>query len=70
MWILYVVEGNGPALVGRDWLSKIRINGANTGAVVSSKGKHEVYKPPGEYSEVFQPWQWSKDSGRAFRTTK
>ena len=52
---LYVVERNGPALVGRDWLSKIRHDWVSIKAIVSSKNKHDADELLKKYAEVFQP---------------
>ena len=49
---LYIVEGNGPTLVGRDWLRTIPLNWANIRAVsgIDLKVNQLVQK----YPEVFQ----------------
>lgn len=46
-YTLYVVEGNGPALVGRDWLNKVWLD---LKAVALCEIKHTVEK----YSQNYQ----------------
>ena len=52
---VYVVEGKGPALMGRDWLSQITLDWASIKAVVSTESKPDISKLLDKYSEVFQP---------------
>ena len=47
---LVVVKGNGPTLLGRNWLSKIRLNGSKIHHT-SSPGLSELVST---YDEVFQ----------------
>ena len=48
---LYVVHGDGPSLLGRDWLSKIQLDWASIRAV--QEGVPAVNKLVQKYSEVF-----------------
>ena len=51
---LYVVEGNGPSLVGRDWLGKIRLNWKSLGIwMVSCVGVSSVDSVLQKYEDVF-----------------
>ena len=53
---LYVVEGKGPCLLGRDcnWLQYIRLDWANIRAVYLNKGQSKVNNLIQKYPEVFQ----------------
>ena len=51
---LYVVEGNGPSLVGRDWLGKFRLNWKSLGiGMVSCVGVSSVDLVLQKYEDVF-----------------
>ncbi|ETW98372.1 MAG: hypothetical protein ETSY2_42930 [Candidatus Entotheonella gemina] len=49
--VLYVVKGSGPALLGREWLSKIKLDWSSIKSVFRSTTVDELC---GKYSEVFQ----------------
>ena len=49
--ILVIVEGNGPALLGRDWLMHIKINWADISTVQSTPKMSQILQ---EYSELFE----------------
>ena len=49
-----MVKGNGPSLVGRDWLGKIRLNWKNLGiGMVSCVGVSSVDSVLQKYEDVF-----------------
>ena len=50
-----MVEGSGPSLLGRDWLSKIRLDWANIRAISGHEANSELDHLLQAYSEVFQP---------------
>ena len=52
---LYVVKGNGPSLLGRDWLEKIKIDWVGIKAVTSSDLKQEVETLLNKYPQICQP---------------
>lgn len=66
---LYVVEGKGPALMGRDWLSQIRLDWASI-RVISSDSKPDIDKLINKYSEVFQPGLETMEGVRAHLSLK
>ena len=49
-----VVAGNGPALLGRDWLSKICLDWASIKAVVAEQSAPNIEQLTSKYREVFQ----------------
>ena len=49
--ILVIVEGNGPALLGRDWLMHIKINWTDISTVQSTPKMSQLLQ---EYSELFE----------------
>ena len=49
--ILVIIEGNGPALLGRDWLMHIKINWADISTVQSTPKMSQLLQ---EYSELFE----------------
>ena len=51
---LYVVEGSGPSLIGRDWLSKIRLDWASIRAIADSETSSEIDSLLQRYPQVFQ----------------
>ena len=51
---LYVFEGSGPCLLGRDWLQYIRLDWANIRAVYLNKSQNKVNILIQKYPEVFQ----------------
>ena len=51
---LVVVAGNGPALLGRDWLSKIRLDWASIKAVVAEQSAPNIEQLTYKYREIFQ----------------
>ena len=52
---LYVVEGDGPALVGRDWLSHICLDWASIKSIAYPVSKQGLERLLDKYSEIFQP---------------
>ena len=50
---LVVVAGNSPALLGRDWLSKIRFDWASIKAVVAQQSALNIEQLASKYREVF-----------------
>ena len=52
---LYVVEGKGPSLMGRDWLSQITLDWVSIRAVGCNESKPDVGKLIEKYAKVFQP---------------
>ena len=50
---LTVVQGNGPSLLGRDWLSRIRLDWAEIGAVRAHEGEKAVSHILDKYRYVF-----------------
>ena len=55
---LYVVEGHGPSLMGRDWLAHIRLEWKSIGLASLTSGHRSVEALLEQYSEVF-----AEDSG-------
>ena len=51
---LYVVAGNGPSLIGRDWLTHIRLDWGSIKSVARSDANLEVEKLMEKYASVFQ----------------
>ena len=51
---LFVIKGSGPSLIGRDWLSKIRLDWASIKAIATSKMNPEVESLLQSYSQVFE----------------
>ena len=51
---LYVVEGSGPSLIGRHWLSKIRLDWASIRAIADSEASSEIDSLLQRYPQVFQ----------------
>ena len=49
--ILVIIEGNGPAFLGRDWLMHIKINCADISTVQSTPKMSQLVQ---EYSEQFE----------------
>ena len=49
--IFVIIEGNGPALLGRDWLMHITINWADISTVHSTPKMSQLLN---EYSELFE----------------
>ena len=49
--ILFVVKGNGPAILGREWISKIKLDWVNINSVSESKSVEGLCD---KYTEVFQ----------------
>ena len=54
MHILYVVEGGGPCLLGRDWLQNIQLDWASIKAVYVSKGQPKVEALINKFPNVFK----------------
>ena len=52
---LVVVKGSGPTLLGRDWLSKIRLDRASIKVVGTGDPKGMIESLLMEYSAVFKP---------------
>ena len=67
---LYVVGGNGPSLLGRDWLGKIRIDWAGIRAITSSENKLEVESLLSKYPQIFQPGLGTMTEVRAHLSLK
>ena len=51
----YVVESEGPALLGRDLLSHIKLDWCSIKSVVTGEPQHTLEKLLEKYGEVFQP---------------
>ena len=51
---LIVVSGDGPALIGRDWLEHIRLNWANIYSIATSAPLQQMAKFLDSFSAVFQ----------------
>ena len=49
---LYVVEGVGSSLLGRDWLTKVKLDWAEVRAISSMNIGKEVERPATKYSQV------------------
>ena len=52
---LYVVEGSGPMLLGRNWLSDIRLDWRSINSVSHAETKQALETLLDNYSQVFQP---------------
>ena len=52
---LYVVEGVGPSLFGRDWLARIKIDWAEVKAISRWNADKEVERLVAKYTQVFEP---------------
>ena len=52
---LYVVEGNAPCLLGRDWLQKIRLNWPSIRTMSVHNSLLTLQQLTQKYAEVFQP---------------
>ena len=51
---LYVVEGKGPCLLGRDWLREIKLDWRSIGLTSVNKGEEKVDILLSKYSNIFQ----------------
>ena len=51
---LYVVEGNGPCLLGRDWLREIKLDWRNIGLMSIDKDKEQVNALLSKYDDLFK----------------
>ena len=51
---LTVVAGNGPTLLGRDWLSKVRLDWRTIGLTALEHGQHKLQDILQQYDEVFR----------------
>ena len=54
LFTLYVVEGAGPTLVGRDWLRQIRLDWYSVGLLSKQQGQGRLEDLLERYSAVFQ----------------
>ena len=52
---LYVVGGNSPCLLGRDWLQKIRLNWSSIRTMSVHNSLLTLHRLTQKYAEVFQP---------------
>ena len=52
---LYIVEGNGLALVGRDWLCKIQLDWPSIRTVSCQESMQALEELLNKYSQIFQP---------------
>ena len=52
--ILYVVKGDGPALLGREWLSDIKLDWSSIKAVFCTENRHCIEQLCDKYREIFQ----------------
>ena len=62
---LYVIKGDGPCLLGRDWLHHIQLDWASIKAVHMSKGPSKVEALVQKYPEVFQSGLGTMNSFKA-----
>ena len=62
---LYVVKGNGPCLLGRDWLQHIQLDWAGIKAVYMTKGHTKLETLIQKYPKVFQSGLGTMKSFRA-----
>ena len=62
---LYVIKGDGPCLLGRDWLHHIQLDWASIKAVHMSKGPFKVEALVQKYPEVFQSGLGTMNSFKA-----
>ena len=51
---LTVVAGNGPTLLGRDWLSKLQLNWRTIGLTALDHGRDKLQRILQQYDEVFR----------------
>ena len=51
---LYVVKGDGPSLIGRDWLTQIKLDWASVRQIASDETQSKVEELVGKYPTVFQ----------------
>ena len=49
---LYIVKGDKPSLLGRDWLKKVKSDWKNVLGQISLKGKHSLNKILDDHSSV------------------
>ena len=62
---LYVVKGDGPCLLGRDWFHHIQLDWASIKKVHMSKGPSKVETLVQKYPEVFQSGLGTMNSSKA-----
>ena len=67
---LYVVEGDGPTLIGRDWLTKLKLDWASVKTLSRTETKSGLDELLEKFPRVFQPGLGAMSEFKAHLTVK